>query len=573
MKKWLIREPVGKEDAEKLGNLPDLVRYLLFYRGIKTQDEAEKFLNPDYEAHLHDPFDMLGMNKAVDRILQAIKNDERIIIYGDYDADGVCSSVIICEFLKKIGFENYHIHIPDRHKDGYGLTLEVIDEFIEQNTKLLVTFDCGITDVEEVAKANSNGIDVIITDHHLVQGKVPNAFAIVDAKQKDDRYPFDMLCGAGVSFKLVQALVDKAGKDLKIAPGWEKWLLDLVAIATIADMVPLVDENRTLTYFGLKVLKRYRRQGISAFLKKLKINPAHINEGDIGFMIAPRVNIASRMEHANTSFELLSTESEEEANWIVGRLEELNNSRKKIVENILKEVFLKFDKEKPEIVFIGNQNWHPGVLGIAANRLIDKYNCPVFLWGKGESVDFKGSCRALAESGLNLVDLMNEIPDGILIGAGGHALAGGFTIREGQIENLEKGLIEAYRKAPKNETGEVVLNIDKRLSIDDINWSIYSMVEKLEPFGVENPAPVFLFSNIEIDNIKKFGNGGIHLQLDFKKSDNKIVPAIGFFIANEEKFNLQKGDKIDLVASIEKSTFRNIPELRLRIVDLRRVNL
>ncbi|MFH1956130.1 MAG: single-stranded-DNA-specific exonuclease RecJ [Patescibacteria group bacterium] len=564
-KKWIVRERIPEKVNKELEQWPELVRHLLFYRGIKTKKEAEKFLNPDYEKHLHDPFGMLDMDKAVERILKAIKNNEKIVIFGDYDADGVCSSAIFYEFFKKIDFKNHHFHIPDRHLEGYGLTQEAINEFIEQKFNLIITLDCGITDVKEVGTANTAGIDVIIADHHLPPKKLPDAYAIIDSKQEKDKYPFKDLCGAGVAFKVVHALIIKGNESLgwHIIPGWEKWLLDLVAIATVADMVPLVDENRTLVFYGLKVLEKTNRTGLLSFFRRFEINPKNINEDDIAFMIAPRINIASRMDHANSSFNLLITESSGEANWIAGHLEGLNNDRRVLVDKIMDEIDEKIKKEGlVKVIVEGDASWNPGVLSILANRLVENYNCPVFLWGKGEAKEIKGSGRS--DGSINLVDLMNFLPKGLLAESGGHAFAAGFTLKEGKESEFKNEIIKAYKKADKAKTENGFLHIDKEISIDEINWEFYEKIESLKPFGADNPKPVFLFSGIEIFNVRKFGNSGLHLQLDFKNSIGDKFSAIGFFM-NGDKF--MAGQKIDLVASLEKSTFRNSLELRLRIID------
>ena len=556
MKQWVIREKVSE----------NLEEHLLFYRGIKTKEEAEKFLNPDYEMDLHDPFEILDMDKAADRILQAVKNNERIIIFGDYDADGVCAAAIFYDFFKKIDFENFHIHIPDRHLDGYGLTSEAIDEFIEQKAGLIITVDCGITDYDEVEKINKAGIDAVIIDHHLVPEKLPNAFAIIDSKQEKDNYPFKYLCGAGTAFKTIQALIIKG--NFNIVPGWEKWLLDLVAIATIADMVPLVGENRILACYGLKVLEKTNRIGLLNLFRRLDMSQKNITEDDISFMIAPRINIASRMDHANTSFELLTTSSSEEANWITSRLESLNNDRRGIVDAIIDEVDKRISQEElPNIIVEGDLGWNTGVLGLTAHRLIDNYKRPVFLWGKGKAKQIKGSCRS--DGSVNMVELMGILPEGILIEMGGHAMAGGFSLAEEKIGEFKKEILKAYEKMPKEKTENGILHIDKELNIDEINWKFYGVVEKFRPFGIDNPKPVFLFSDAEIVNVRKFGNNGLHLQLDFERSKGEKISAIGFFMAQQENFNFIAGQRVDLVASLEKSTYRTLPELRLKIIDVK----
>ncbi|MFH1456977.1 MAG: single-stranded-DNA-specific exonuclease RecJ [Patescibacteria group bacterium] len=567
MKQWVVRERIPEKVNKELDQWPELVRHLLFYRGIKTKKDAEKFLNPDYEKHLHDSFKMLNMDKAVERILRAIKNNEKIVVFGDYDADGVCASAIFYEFFKKIDFKNFHFHIPDRHLDGYGLTQEAINEFVEQKFNLIITLDCGITDVKEVEIANKAGIDVIIADHHLPPKKLPSAYAIIDAKQEKDKYLFKDLCGAGVAFKVVQALIKNGNESMgwHIVPGWEKWLLDLVVIATVADMVPLVDENRTLVFYGLKVLEKTNRTGLLAFFRRFEINPKNVNEDDIAFMIAPKINIASRMDHANTSFNLLTTESSGEANWIAGHLEGLNNERRILVDKMIDKIDEKIKKDGlTEVLVEGDLSWNPGVLSILANRLVENYNRPVFLWGKGEAREIKGSGRS--DGSINLVNLMNFLPKGLLIESGGHAFAAGFSLKSGKENEFKDQIIKAYKKAKKTKTENEFLQIDKEINIDEVSWEFYEKIEFLKPFGVENPKPVFKFSDLEIFNVKKFGGGGLHLQLDFKNSNGEKIPAIGFFM-NGDKF--LAGQKIDLVASLEKSTFRNSLELRLRIIDVK----
>jgi single-stranded-DNA-specific exonuclease len=294
------------------------------------------------------------------------------------------------------------------------------------------------------------------------------------------------------------------------------------------------------------------------------IIPVNVNEDDVSFMIAPRINVASRMEHANTSFELLTTESASEADWLSGRIELLNKERKNIVENIFQEIDKKIEKASiSPVIVMGDINWNPGILGLLATRLVEKYNRPVFLWGKEKAKNIKGSCRS--DGSIDLVDLMTALPQDILFDFGGHASAGGFSVYKEKIQDLEKKILEAYEKIPKQKINKEILDIDKELSLNEINWEFYSLIEKFQPFGVGNPKPVFLFSNIEITNIRTFGNEGIHLQLDFGN-----ISAIGFFSASKPGFDLLKaGQKIDLVAFLEKSTFHNSPELRLRIIDIR----
>ena len=567
MKQWILREKVPDDVAVELGEMSEMAKSILYHRGVKTHAEAEKFLNPKYGDNVDDPLLILNMEKAASRIVEAIKNNERIIIFGDYDADGICSSVVFHDFFKKIGFENFHVHIPDRYLEGYGLSLKAIDEFCKQGAKLIVTLDCGVTNVKEVEKANSLGLEVIIIDHHIVPENPPKAYAIVDLKQEGETYPTKFLSGAGIAFKTICAVI-KIGK-FNIVPGWEKWLLDVVAIATVADMVPLLGENRTLVYYGLKVLKKTQRPGLLSFYRRLKLSAPNIVEDDLSFMIAPRLNVAGRMDHATVSFNLLTTESSQEADWISERLEAMNGDRREAVDKIIKIIDSEIGETKPDVIITGDANWSPGVLGLTANRMLEKYNCPVFLWGKGGD-NIKGSCRS--NGAINLVDFMKSLPAGLLDDVGGHALSAGFSMAENKIGKLKEEIIKLYAVFTKKEIDSVIY-IEKEANVDDVGVAFFSTIEIFQPFGVDNPKPIFSFKDLEINGVKKFGNGGIHLQLDFKKSPaasgSKIVSAIGFFMVKENSFDLRAGQTIDLAASIEKSNFRNRPEIRLRIVDIK----
>jgi single-stranded-DNA-specific exonuclease len=299
----------------------DLLDLLLKNRGIREEDR-EKFLNPSYE-DLYDPFLLKDMERTCVRVFEAIEAKEKIVIYSDYDCDGIPAAVIMYDFFTKVGYENFLVYIPDRHDEGYGLHKDAIDEFIKDNVKLLITFDLGITAVAEVALAQASGIDVIITDHHLPQGHIPRAYAIINPKQKGCHYPDKMLCGAGLAFKLVQALIKKYGEYFKINNGWEKWLLDMAGLATLADQVPLVDENRVLAYYGLKVLQKARRPGLAELFRKAGVNMSSLSEEDVTFTLAPRLNAASRMASPMRAFEVLATQDVVQAKTLADHLANL----------------------------------------------------------------------------------------------------------------------------------------------------------------------------------------------------------------------------------------------------------
>ena len=341
MEAYKIAEIVSSHAESELCGYDALTKKLLHNRGIDTREKALKFLNPDYARDIYDPFLILNMGKAVDRILSAIGKEEKIIIYGDYDCDGISGSVVLHDFFKKIGYKNFSNYIPHRNKEGYGLNIPAIESFARDGVTVMITVDLAITDINEIAHAQSNNIDVIVTDHHLprvVLGKaglpqeiLPNAYTIINSKQKGDTYPDKMLCGAGVAFKLVQALVKRNGVKWGIKEGWEKWLLDMAGLSTIADMVPLQNENRALAHYGLKVLRKSPRPGVQNLLRKMKINQENLNEEDISFMFAPRINAASRIGIPFEAFRLLSTKDEQEASELAEHLHKLNDNRKEMI--------------------------------------------------------------------------------------------------------------------------------------------------------------------------------------------------------------------------------------------------
>jgi single-stranded-DNA-specific exonuclease len=582
MQEYLVREEIPEKVAKGLGKYPEILRKLLYYRGIKDEKEAEKFLNPIFEEN-NDPFKMLGMDIVVERIFKAIEKKEKIIIYSDYDADGIPGAVVLHDFFKKIGYDNFENYIPHRVLEGFGLNDEAIDEFAKNNVDLIITVDCGISDVEEAEKIKKHKIDLIITDHHLPRiseknkEELPTAIAILDSKQKDCKYPDKNLCGAGVVFKLVQAIIKKHGKKFDLKDGWEKWLLDMVAIATISDMVPLVDENRLLAYFGLKVLRKSPRPGLQRLLSIIKVDQKNITEDDIGFMISPRINAASRMGNPEDAFNMLVTKDDEEALKYAFHLNKINDERKGIVAAMVKEIrkhWNEFDPDKKRKVLVaGNPDWKPSLLGLVANSLMDEHDGPVFLWGREEGKTLKGSCRS--DGCVDIVLMMRETGN-LLEEYGGHSASGGFSISLEKVDLLADGLEIAYEKLSVLENKNKELIADAVINIDDVNNNLEKQISQLAPFGMDNPKPVFLLKNIEIFDTKIFGKKNEHLKIDFVNlptgqagKKGQKISAIGFFTKPEDfSVKIAKGEKIDLLANLEKSFFLGREELRLRIVDI-----
>ncbi|XKT75253.1 MAG: single-stranded-DNA-specific exonuclease RecJ [Patescibacteria group bacterium UBA2103] len=555
-----LKDPVPADIRKELEAYDDFTAHLLFHRGVKTKEEAEIFLNPDYERDLHDPFLMLGMDVAVDRVLKAIKEGEKIIVWSDYDTDGIPGGVLMHDFLKKVGanFENY---IPHRHNEGYGLNKDGIKEVADKGGKLLITVDSGITDVEEVEYANSLGFDVIVTDHHLPQESLPPALTILNPKLEGQTYPFKELCGCGVAFKLVQGVLAKG--DFDIPKGWEKWLLDMVGIATVSDMVPLVGENHALAHFGLVVLRRSPRPGLQQLLRKIRVNQRAIVEGDIGFMIGPRINAASRMGEPMQAFHMLTTRDVAEGAMYAADLEKINRTRKTAVATITKEVKKKMsvrDEVSPVIV-MGNPDWRPALLGLVANSVAEEYERPVFLWGREGNNLIKGSCRTGAD--VNLVELMTRTTD-VFVEFGGHAASGGFSVHEEAVYTIEEKLSNAFEDMP-SEALEKNLSADMELTLDVVDGSLVKKLSALGPFGIGNDQPQFLFKDVVPKEVTWFGKSKEHVKAVF---DTVFGPreAVAFFakrdLGDSAKL-LKANESVSLLASVENDTFKHVPRLRL----------
>jgi len=431
-----------------------------------------------------------------------------------------------------------------------------------------------------VAQAKVDGIDVIITDHHLPKETLPRAYAILNPKV--DEYPEKMLCGAGVAFKLAQGFIKKYREYFKIKEGAEKLMLDMAGLATLSDMVPLTGENRAIAYFGMKVLRKSPRPGLQKLLSKMNIDQRHISEDDIGFMVTPRLNAASRMDNPMRAYELLSTKDEAEAGALADHLSKINDERKTIVTSIMREVNKKLETyEHKEVIVIGNPAWRVGVLGLVAGKISDEYKKPVFVWGKDENDCIKGSCRS--DGSVSVVELMTEVGESFLE-FGGHELAGGFTVHNDKIHFLEEALSASFHKiiiskntpsalgtSPYVGGGQVGVNFDIKFTLDMVNMKNWKEIAKLSPFGFGNTKPVFLFEGAKIEKIKKFGKNGSgeHLEIVFSDTSNNKAKGISFF-SNHDSFGktLSEGININLLATFDLSRFRGREELRLRIEDI-----
>ena len=567
-KDWIMRDAMPTDVGEELSSYSPLLRTLLFARGIKTRSDAEIFLHPSYGRDVHDPFLMKDMDRAVERILRAITNNERVVIFGDYDADGIPGAATLFSFFERIGYAKVEVYIPDRYSEKYGLSEESIRRFAEAGTKVLISVDCGITDVYEAQAAQSLGIDVIITDHHLPHDNLPGAYAVINTKRPDDPYPFKYLCGAATGWKLVQALLKRG--NFGLPPEWEKELLDLVCISTVADMVSLLGENRVIVKEGLKVLARSPRPGIASLFARARIKQEDVTEDDISFLLGPRINISSRMSHGVDAFNLLTTSDVLLAGRIAKQLEARNVERRETVQVIIDSFEKEFSVSEPgELIVRGDSNWRIGVLGLSANRLMEKYNRPVCLWTINHEGKIKGSIRS--DGSVHVMELFQAMGgEEFFADFGGHDHSGGFSLASTHAPKLEERFLKAYALAKKNESQTEKICFDQEVRLGALGWRVWQEISILAPFGPDNPKPVFVIRNVELVACNEFGKDKNHLELTVRegKTERKVT---AFFFQKSDypeiDFNLPQ--KVDLLVNLEKSTFKGFNELRLRLVDLR----
>ena len=585
---WQLKEQAPRSFFQKFPEFNNLVLNLLWERGTRTQEAIDKFFNPDYNVDLHNPFLMLGMDRAVSRITEAILSKEKIAIFGDYDVDGISGSVILASLLKKTGVD-FRVYIPDRGKEGYGMNIPAVEELTGWGANLIVVIDSGIANFEEVGKANEFGVDVIIVDHHQPQKELPKALVILNPHLSDDKYPFKELVATGITFKLTEALIStlrKKGFDFQ--EGAEKWFLDLVALATIADVAPLSGENRVLCKYGLAVLAKTQRVGLKELINMVGVKPyvvepllqvklenndnnrrvrkhpnTNLNSQIVSFMLINRLNAASRMDHAKISFDLLMTDSVLEAKNLVLQLEIKMKERVKLVKKIVKEFETDYDSGQKALIFAGASGWSIGVLGIVANNLLDKYHKSAFIFEKrkDESV---GSIRA--EKSINVVDVLG-VCSRYLVGYGGHPQSAGFRFRTASEEELKKCLITAMPQEIKEKT--YPLEIDYELKLKEVNRELLKVLQAFEPFGMTNITPRFLIRNLRIIERKLVGAGKQHNKLILADPGNlsQVINALAFNKLLPD--NLQIGEHVDVVAEIMTDEFRGSLNLSLKIIDIK----
>lgn len=576
------------ERQESTKRYSPLLTKLLEARGITTDADIELFLNPDYERDLHDPFLMSGMRAAVDRLITAFEANERIAIVSDFDADGIPAAVIMNDLFIKLGVKDFSVFIPHRNTEGFGLNDRIVDECIENKVNLLITLDSGMGDIPRIVKAEAAGIDVIVTDHHQPGADGAPTCIVVNPNTTGDEYPNKHLCGAGVAYKLAQALLvalrDLASKATKqqsnkgesglsprrlvalvneIPIGWEKWLLDMVGIATLSDMVSLTGENRTLAHYGLMVLRKSPRPGIKALCQRARMRQHTLTDDDVVFTITPRINAASRMDEPEAAFKLLSAQTQAEADVLAEHLDSVNNARKGAVAAMTKEINIMLaDRELPEVVVVGNTHWRPGLLGLAASKVAETYNRPAFVWGQGEATMIKGSCRS--NGTYNIMELMTAAREHF-VEFGGHKHSGGFSTTVQHTVSLEETLSRVAIELESVVIDETP-SYDAELSLDDVTERTLRDIEQLAPFGMGNKKPVFLFNNCIVSSAEPFGKDKQHTRLVLGDGFD-TVSAIQFFSKQDLK-DIKAGDTVSILATLERDMFTRRTPVRLRIESL-----
>ena len=557
-KKWQIYDVDENkiEEISKTYNINKLLSTILVNRNIVNEKDINKFLKPTRN-DFHDPFLILDMEKAVERIIQAINKQENVTIYGDYDVDGITSITVLKSYLQDRGLE-VNTYIPNRLDEGYGLNNNAIDKIAKSGCELMITVDCGISAIDEIHYATSLGIETIVTDHHEPGEDIPKAIAVIDNKRKDSNYPFRELAGVGVVFKLIQAI------SIKLGLPEEEYLkyLDIVCIGTISDIVPLVDENRVITKLGLMLVKQTRNVGLRAILQASGYSK--IDSNTISFGVAPRINACGRMGVAEEALNLFLSKNINQVNELARKLNEHNRVRqeteKDIFENAKKQIEEKHLDENNTIVVAG-ENWHHGVIGIVSSKITEMYFKPSILLSFEEDGIGKGSGRSIP--GFDLHEALMKCND-CIEKFGGHSMAIGITIKRENFDKLKDKLEEIAIEEHIDEIVPVI-KIDAKINLAEVNKEMVESLKELEPFGEGNKMPVFAFKNLKIDSIRALSEGK-HLKLTLK-DNNVIVNAIGFNMG-ELAEDYRIGDKIDVVGTLEINSFNQMDSIQINLKDI-----
>lgn len=553
---------------------------LLYLRGYNSVSSARDFIDKN-GLGIYDPFRMADMRAAAERILKAVEKNEKIAIYGDYDVDGVSATAVLFLYLEELAPDlELGYYIPDRFAEGYGMSSEAIDELANKGVDLIVTVDTGITAVKEVAHAKELGVDVVVTDHHECREELPDACAVVNPHRKDSEYPFCELAGVGVAFKLITAmemLVSDDGMLAAVKRVYEKYA-DLVTLGTIADVMPMVDENRNIIHYGLMKMRTSPRLGIKALIEKAGTAPDKCTTTTVSFGIAPRINAAGRMKHASHALELLllgEDDDEETASRLAEILCEYNKARQEEEQRILEDVYKKVedthDFENDRVIVAADDSWHQGVIGIVASKVVERYGLPTILItfddeeNSGSGFDTgRGSGRSV--SGVNLVEVLSSASE-YLVKFGGHELAAGLSLTRADLDDFKESVNDYVRSIENDEMWITSVNADCELSADDVNMKCAEDISLLEPFGTSNPTPLFYMSDLTVVKSYPIG-GGKHIKFVLEKDGHSFYAVM--FGASYEVFNYEAGEKLDAMFNLDINEYNGYKSVQLIIREIRK---
>ena len=559
---WVIKENNDNESVKTLSNelnISPILSSMLVNRDVKTFDEAKTFFRPNFEM-LHDPFFMKDMSLAVERIQKAIKKNESIMIFGDYDVDGTSSVALLSLYLESLGLIVTK-YLPDRKKEGYGISIKAIEHAFNKKQKLIIALDCGIKAHKQVEYAKEKGIEFIICDHHNPDKNLPKALAILNPKRKDCVYPYKELCGCGVGFKLIQGIETKQSKDNQIIN-----YLDLVALAIAADVVPLTGENRVLAFIGLQIINSNPRPGIHSLLKKNIKKEYTIS--DLMYYVGPRINAAGRIKHASLALELLTCNEINSAEKLALEIEELNTLRREIEKDITSQAIEQADNssEKSNSIVVFNSDWNKGVIGIVASRLVDNYYKPSVVFCESSKGVLTASARSI--KGLDLYLVINQCKD-YIDQFGGHKYAAGLTIKKENLEGFKKRFEDIVSQTIDKHIFEQELLIESKISLSEITPKFFRILKQFEPFGPGNKSPLFLSENLRIKG-KPFelGKGKEHIKFNLTQDNKTSYSSIGFWFSN--KFNnLENKENFSAVYNIDENNWKDISNIQLKLKDLK----
>lgn len=513
-----------------------LFEKILASRNI-DKDKLNSFLSPDYDLEKGDPYLLPDMQKAVDRIKTAYEKGEKIVIYGDYDVDGISATALILDAFESFGFKDIQSFIPNRFVEGYGMTIGAVDKIKSMDANLIITVDCGSLCHNEISYANSLGIDTVVTDHHNVAETPPPAVAAVNPRFVGHLYPFSDLAGVGVAFKLVQALQ----KELDGLPeGYEKWLLDLVALGTVCDIVKLTGENRANVYWGIEVMKKQRRTGLKALMAVANIDKADISAKTLGFVFGPRINAAGRMETASLALDMLISKNGDDALNKANYIDNLNSHRRQMQDDIFKEACkIALDYKDDDVLVINGKNWNHGIIGIVAAKILEKFKKPVYILAEDDNGETKGSARSFGD--FSAADAVRAADD-IIIKGGGHAAAAGVTLKNDKISDFRQRVNEFYNSLQLNNQERYLLpKADVEINdFSEINEDLVGKIATMEPFGNGNPEPVIKITAADIVNVQHMGTDGQHIKLSARDSDGVVIRMLAFNAL--ENFLCKPGD-------------------------------